>query len=135
MNKRQACAACGKCCISLGFEITMTPGDYRRWKHQGRDDILRYAFIPPGKGGFGYLWFDPIRKLEMDRCPFLMETEPGKYICGIQETKPKVCREFWCAWTYGEGEKALPFKVSAGWTSRAEKSGYGQPRKLRQENP
>ncbi len=134
MNKRQACATCGKCCIYLGYEITMTPGDYRRWKRQGRDDILQYAFIPPGKGGFGYLWFDPAHKLELDGCPFLRETEPGKYICAIQETKPKVCQKFWCAWTYGEGERALPFRVSAGWTNRAQQLGYGRPRNFHQED-
>ena len=116
---------CGTCCRKLGFEIYMTSGDYRRWKHQGREDILRYAYIVPGGGGRGYLWFDPKIKLELDRCPFLVEVSPGKHGCAIQETKPRICKSFWCEWTYGAGERAVPFKVDQGWSRKAVKLGYG----------
>ncbi|MDP6126953.1 MAG: YkgJ family cysteine cluster protein [Dehalococcoidales bacterium] len=125
-GKRPGCSMCGLCCIKLGLEMGMTPDDYRRWKHQGRDDILRYAYIPLGRVDRGYLWFDPENKLELDRCPFLVQDSPGSYSCAIQETKPKACSQFWCEWAYGVGERAIPFKVAAGWTDRARRLGYGK---------
>ncbi|MEE8414625.1 MAG: hypothetical protein V3R96_08755 [Dehalococcoidales bacterium] len=125
-GNKPECSVCGECCKKLGYEVRMTPGDYRRWKHQERDDILSYALLISGSGGRGYLWFDPEIKLELDCCPFLTEYAFGKYSCAIQETKPMICRKFWCAWTYGAGERSVPFKVATGWTEKARKLGYGK---------
>jgi len=127
-GKRPGCSACGQCCIKLGLDLIMTPGDYRRWKHQGREDILRYARASSKGGGWGYLWFDPETNLELDRCPFLTKSEADAYSCAIQETKPQVCKQFWCEWSYGVGERTIPFKVIAGWTDKAIKLGYGKAR-------
>ncbi|MBI2850958.1 MAG: YkgJ family cysteine cluster protein [Chloroflexi bacterium] len=127
--RKPACSMCGTCCRKLGAELTMTQGDYRRWKRQGREDILRYAYIIPKGGGRGILWFDLKLKLELDRCPFLTETPNGRHTCAIQETKPRVCKRFWCEWTYGAGDRGIPFKVDQGWTLKARQSGYGKAEK------
>lgn len=104
----------------------MTPGDYRRWKREGREDILRYAMMSPRGYGWGILWFDPVRRLEVDYCPFLVNAEDGSKKCSIQDTKPRICREFYCEMAYDEGKEAVPFKVLSGWSNKAIRLGYGK---------
>jgi Fe-S-cluster containining protein len=120
------CFRCGKCCREHGFGLTVTPGDTRRWKKQGRADILRYAWIPRGVGGYGDIWIDPETGEDLDYCPFLQKVSLGKYICSIYETRPKICREFWCEYAYGVGRRGQTFRGMAGWTERARQLGYGQ---------
>ena len=55
-----------------------------------------------------------------------IEIDDEKYICTIQDTKPKVCREYRCEWAYGAGKKGVPFKTDCGWTDKAKKLGYGK---------
>lgn len=128
-KRKPKCSMCGKCCLELGCELYMTAGDYRRWKHQGRDDILSYTYVAPKLGGYGDLWFDPETEQELDRCPFLSEIDSGKFACVIQETKPKVCREFCCEWAYGVGKRGIPFRTEGGWSEKARQLGYGKPKK------
>ncbi len=59
-------------------------------------------------------------------CPFIKKVSRYKYICTIQDTKPKVCKEFRCEWAYGAGKKGIPFKTERGWTDKAKQLGYGQ---------
>ena len=125
-SKRSKCSMCGKCCREYGHGLTITPGDYRRWKHQGREDILRYAWVPKGLGGYGDIWIDPEIGEDLDYCPFLERVSQRKYICAIHDTRPKVCREFWCEYVYGVGKKPVPFRRMNGWTERARELGYGQ---------
>lgn len=125
MSEPLACDRCGKCCRGPMVLITK-PADYRRWVEEGRGDILRCATIPP-EGGYGDLLPAEGTDANYEYCPFIVKTEDGKYSCGIQETKPDVCRAFYCEWCYGEGEKGIPFKTDSGWTDRAKKLGYGQP--------
>jgi Fe-S-cluster containining protein len=120
------CFGCGKCCREQGFDLTVTPGDTRRWKKHGRTDILRYVWVFKGLGGYGDIWIDPETGDELGYCPFLQRVSPGKYICGIYETRPKICREFWCEYAYGVGRKGQNFRGRAGWTQRARELGYGQ---------
>jgi len=61
---------------------------------------------------------------ELLHCPFLKEISPAKYVCGIYDTNPKVCREFWCEWLYGVGKKGVPFKTARGWSEKARQLGY-----------
>lgn len=112
------CSHCGKCCIELGCELTMVREDYIRWKSQRRLDILRYAWIPDLSDGWGDLWIDPETGEDVDVCPYLKQSAHGKYLCEIYDTKPKVCREFWCEGSYGVGEKGVPFKTGRGWLER-----------------
>lgn len=124
-RKRPKCSMCGKCCREGGSELIMTPSDYRRWKRQGRWDILRYAWVGLPQG-HGDLWIDSKTGEELLYCPFLKEISAGKYVCEIYDTRPKVCREFWCEWSYGVGKKGVPFKTAKGWGEKAMQLGYEQ---------
>jgi Fe-S-cluster containining protein len=115
---------CGKCCKSPMVMITK-PEDYRRWVRQGRTDILKYATEPPPRG-YGDLLADTNEGWDTGYCPFIRKVSQNRYICSIQETKPKVCREFRCEWSYGIGKKGIPFKTDCGWTDRAIHLGYGK---------
>ena len=42
--------------------------DYKRWVQQGRQDILRYATVPPVHG-YGDLWKEPQDGEEITHCP------------------------------------------------------------------
>ena len=123
-NKRPKCSMCGKCCSAPTVMITK-PSDYKRWVEQGREDILKYATVPPPHG-YGDLWRDPEDGEVITHCPFAQKIADEKYICTIQETKPKVCREYRCEWAYGAGKKGVPFKTDCGWTDKANKMGYGK---------
>ncbi len=124
LRKRARCSRCGKCCTAPVVLITK-PSDYRRWVRQGRDDILKYASVPPLKG-YGDLWIDIKGSEDSAYCPFIKKTGEDTYICTIHDTKPKVCREFRCEWAYGAGKKGVPFKTERGWTDKAKKLGYGK---------
>ncbi len=128
VGKRPKCSMCGKCCKEHGFGLTMTPGDYRRWKRQGRWDILQYAWVAT-RIGYGDIWIDPKTGEDLSYCPFLKKVNPSRYICAIQDTKPKGCKEFFCEWAYGIGEKGIPFKRQSGWTEKARQLGYGKTKK------
>lgn len=129
LRKRPRCSRCGKCCTAPVVLITK-PSDYLRWERQGRDDILKYATVPPLKG-YGDLWIDIKGTENSGYCPFIRQTDEGKFICAIHDTKPEVCREFYCEWAYGAGKKGVPFRTERGWTDKAKKLGYGQPKKNR----
>ena len=124
MQRKQNCSMCGKCCLKLGHVLYMTVGDSRRWIHQGRDDILRYADLTLEH--FGELWYDPETEEELDQCPFILKINSRKYVCAIQETKPKACKDFWCEWVYGAGERGIPFRTIRGWSQKARQLGYGK---------
>ena len=114
---------CGECCRAPVILITK-PVDYRRWKRQGRSDILQCASVPPLQG-YGDLWIDIKDSEGSSYCPFIKKFSHNKYNCTIQDTKPKVCKEFWCEWAYGIGNKGIPFKTERGWTDKAKQLGYG----------
>jgi len=115
---------CGECCQAPVILITK-PSDYRRWVHQGRSDILHYASVPP-RQGYGDLRIDIKAGEGPSYCPFIKKISRYKYICTIQDTKPKVCKEFWCEWAYGVGKKGIPFKTERGWIEKAKQLGYGK---------
>ena len=127
-RKRPRCARCGKCCRAPVILITK-PSDYQRWVSQGRADILSYASEPPYHG-YGDLWMNIDGSEASGYCPFIRKvSHDDKYSCTIQDTKPKVCKEFRCEWAYGIGQKGIPFKTDRGWTDKAKQLGYGQPNK------
>ncbi|MFC1977698.1 YkgJ family cysteine cluster protein [Chloroflexota bacterium] len=124
-RKRPRCSMCAKCCRAPVILITK-PGDYKRWIRQGRTDILSYASEPPYHG-YGDLWINIDGSEASGYCPFIRKvSHDDKYTCTIQDTKPKVCKEFRCEWAYGVGKKGIPFKTERGWTDRARQLGYGQ---------
>lgn len=123
-RKRPRCSMCGECCRAPVIMITK-PGDYRRWIRQGRSDILQYASEPP-LHGYGDLGIDIKGSEWSGFCPFIQKIGHYQYICTIQDTKPKVCKQYRCEWAYGIGDKGIPFKTESGWTDKAKQLGYGQ---------
>ena len=121
-RKRLRCSMCGECCRAPVIMV-VKPGDYKRWTRQGRLDILRYASVPPTQG-YGDLWIAIKGGEESDYCPFIKRVSGDKYTCTIQNTKPKVCKEFRCEWAYGVGNRGIPFKTERGWTDKAIRLGY-----------
>ncbi len=85
------CRRCGACCLPGVFTL-MKEDDIRRWKDQGRGDILRII------EEFGPVWAgDRMVSLHganvKGGCVFL-ERGPGGCFCRIYETRPGVCRNF-----------------------------------------
>lgn len=108
----------------------MTPDDYRRWRDQERYDILLYIPRPEVYANLGdnwVDWMDPVTGEVLQHCPFLKRIRHGKYTCLIYDTKPRVCEEFWCEWSYGAGRRDVPFKRAGGWTKKAQDIGYDNP--------
>jgi Fe-S-cluster containining protein len=126
LNKRPKCSQCGECCRAPMIQITKT-SDYKRWVEQKRDDILKYASVPPLRG-YGDLWMDIRETEDLEYCPFIEKISKDKFICTIHDTKPKVCKTFRCESCYGVGKNGVPFKTDSGWTDRAKQLGYGKPR-------
>lgn len=88
-----ACTGCGKCCIDANYmrSLPATKSDIRRWRKEGREDILEYVdFVG---GGVYSLWVK--EGVESSRCPFVRK-DRGKptYHCTIHETRPVACRGY-----------------------------------------
>jgi Fe-S-cluster containining protein len=97
------CTNCGKCCTNPSFmeNLTATEKDVRRWRREGRDDILKFVDVLgragkllPG-GDYADLWVDPETGDERSRCPFVRKVRgQPRYLCTIYETRPQVCRDY-----------------------------------------
>jgi Fe-S-cluster containining protein len=114
------CKRCGKCCegVELVGTIQATKEDLIRWKKEGRKDILKHVFISSkGKETTGdKISLNEIKNLILRTdfknnpefiegdfadfcgtkdfiiCPFLKKPN----ICKIQDTKPEVCKNYFC---------------------------------------
>jgi Fe-S-cluster containining protein len=67
------------------------------WQDNARDDIL--AWVDPidiGNGNYIYdVWINPNTNDDVARCPWLRKLpRKEKYICKINDVKPRVCREY-----------------------------------------
>ena len=98
------CTNCGNCCTNADFmgSLSATGEDVRRWRHEGRDDILRFAHVLGSpRDPWADLWVDDRTGIERNRCPFVRNV-PGtkRYLCSIYETRPQVCRDY-TAWAPG----------------------------------
>ena len=99
------CSQCGECCRKYGMRLEATPLDIARWTVDRREDILSRVGIervtgPEGSLVYGevtggVLWVDADGR-HASRCPFFELRADGKCYCGIQETKPEVCKTHWC---------------------------------------
>ncbi len=89
-----------------------------------RKDILCYVEQSVYGLNRAIIWKDLETGEYLDHCPFLLRIDAKRYECAIQDTKPKICRMFWCAWAYREGNKGVPFKTLNGWAEKARKLGY-----------
>lgn len=83
-----SCACCGHCCESFGGHLRATEQDMKRWRSEGRDDLLARI------NRLGWIWVDPKTKQLEDPCPFIERTPDHKGLCRINETKPDMCRDY-----------------------------------------
>jgi Fe-S-cluster containining protein len=83
------CNNCGKCCTSADFmgSLSATERDVRRWKREGREDILEFVDETTGD-----LWITP-NGYELSICPFVAR-EGNSWFCSIYSTRPEVCRGY-----------------------------------------
>ncbi len=82
------CLCCGTCCEAFGGHLNATKRDMRRWKEEGREDILANV------NRLGWLWANPETGKLFTRCPYLYRNEEEKVVCGIHDTKPDMCRDY-----------------------------------------
>lgn len=82
------CACCGTCCESFGGHLTTSRNDLKRWRKEGRDDLLRLV------NRLGWIWVDPDTGHLIDPCPFLRRLNAETAFCDIHETKPDICRAY-----------------------------------------
>lgn len=95
MKTNFECKRCGKCCFRFP-QLEAYAEDIKRWRKEGRDDILQYVDIFHFSSfDTGDLWFNPKNGMELNRCPFLRKVKnKDEYKCGIHETKPTVCKNY-----------------------------------------
>jgi len=87
-NQGRTCACCGRCCESFGGHLHAYDADMRRWKREGRDDLLRMV------NRLGWIWVDPETRQPLERCPFIHRSDSGLLLCSINDTKPDMCRDY-----------------------------------------
>jgi Fe-S-cluster containining protein len=111
------CTNCGRCCTNESYmgNLQATGADVRRWRRQGRYDILHFAEIMgPPQDPWADLWID--QSGDRERCPFVRKVRgQNRYMCTIYDTRPKVCRNYtpWapttiCEVVWHEKGKSLP---------------------------
>lgn len=86
--KETCCACCGRCCESFGGHLHASDNDLKRWRLEGREDLLSRV------NRLGWIWVDPETKTLLERCPFIARISEQQSICDIQETKPDICRAY-----------------------------------------
>lgn len=64
--------------------------DLQRWRHDGRDDILR---VYRDALWAGDRFLSVTTGMTIHDCPFL-DFREGVFTCAIYETRPRVCRDF-----------------------------------------
>lgn len=82
------CRCCGDCCRRYTTVLMVNEADVKRWRAEGRADLLSRV------GPRGDIWFDPITGARERSCPFLTRIESGLVLCGIQDSKPEICRSY-----------------------------------------
>lgn len=82
------CLVCGICCDYYAHALVASPGDLERWRAEGRQDLLSRV------GPEGDLWIEPAGGGRLDICPFLKQVGSDRALCGIHETKPRVCAAY-----------------------------------------
>lgn len=111
------CEQCGHCCLDLNaFATCASEDDIRRWEAAGRDDILAWVCRMQLGDSFIYdIWMDPETGEDVDRCPWLQELpDARKYVCGIQDVKPDICRDYPVSRTHAEDTGCPGFVARGG---------------------
>lgn len=86
--KSVGCACCGRCCTYFGGHLHASDHDLKRWRQQGREDLLSRVNL------LGWIWVDPETGQMLDPCPFLEQADEQRWICSINDTKPDICRDY-----------------------------------------
>ena len=87
-RRESSCICCGRCCEQFGGHLNASARDLERWKQEGRDDLLRRVIR------LGWIWVDPKSGRLEDPCPFIERTNDNRGLCGINDTKPDICRDY-----------------------------------------
>ncbi|MBT8491346.1 MAG: YkgJ family cysteine cluster protein [Deltaproteobacteria bacterium] len=85
------CRRCGKCCLA-NLIVYVTAEDWKRWKRQGREDILHIIENQQAVWAGDHL-VSAKNGEYIHGCPFLVR-EKNCYVCTIYETRPWVCRNY-----------------------------------------
>lgn len=86
--QKHTCVCCGRCCELFGGHLNAYDADIRRWKREGREDLVQMV------NRFGWIWVDPVTKSPLNRCPFMERAEAGMTLCSINAVKPDMCKDF-----------------------------------------
>lgn len=86
--EKKGCICCGRCCESFSGHLHASEHDLKRWRSEGRDDLLCRV------NKLNWIWVDPETKEMLDRCPFIEKINEQQSVCSIQETKPDNCRDY-----------------------------------------
>ena len=114
-----SCERCGSCCVQYHGNDFATEEDFRRWVYEVRIDILKFCvgwrewcidaiFESDAQRekvishllkdiNFEF-FFKPYTEWEIGLCPFLRKKYgKPKFECLIYDSRPKICREYFCA--------------------------------------
>ena len=94
------CKKCGKCCEVYRGTLEANNNDIKRWRKEGRDDILERVLFMSGEDEWGDLWACDDGS-DFGRCPFLNKDNT----CAIQDTKPEVCANYTCEHEHNMDER------------------------------
>lgn len=91
------CKGCGRCCLEYGGMLPATVDDVKRWREEGRSDILNMARMLWKNGTLigAELWFDPNTRRELFSCPWL-KRDGERTKCLIHGTRPQACSDYFC---------------------------------------
>ena len=92
-----ACRQCGQCCRNLNYRHEVTAEDVKRWKDEGRRDILKWVGTARHpNGGVAYqIWVMPGTNRFAETCPFLSYgSASNRWSCRIHDIKPAICRNY-----------------------------------------
>jgi Fe-S-cluster containining protein len=92
------CRQCGRCCRNLDYHNELTAEDVDRWNTLGRKDILKWVGIfktGEWEKTTYRIWITPGTRELTEICPFLKKVPTeNRWICGIHEVKPSICRNY-----------------------------------------
>lgn len=87
-DRKSNCACCGSCCEAFGGHLRASRHDIERWRRQGRNDLLARV------NHLGWIWINPETGKPEERCPFIVRIDTRTALCGINDTKPAICRDY-----------------------------------------
>ena len=88
VRQETRCLCCGDCCESFSGHLHASKADLKRWRDQGREDLLERV------NNLGWIWINPKTGRTEERCPFIKRLDDRTVLCAIQETKPDICRDY-----------------------------------------